>query len=137
MPATLHGSALNTPDVDAFAGKMVPGAVLTDAPVQRADGQASWLLRETGADFTLLVFGDAPAWTQALEHVRTISIGRDLLDVQGLVAQRLDASPGCAYLIRPDQHVAARWRQPSEAAVRAALATATAQSRAVAVATAA
>ena len=136
VPATLHGSALNTPDVDAFAGKMVPGAVLTDAPVQRADGQASWLLRETGADFTLLVFGDAPAWTQALEHVRTISIGRDLLDVQGLVAQRLDASPGCAYLIRPDQHVAARWRQPSEAAVRAALATATAQSRAAAVAVA-
>ena len=130
VPATLHGSALNTPDVDAFAGKMVPGAPLTDAPVQRADGQASWLLRETAADFTLLVFGEPPEWTQALPHVQTVSIGHDLIDVQGLVAQRLDATPGSAYLIRPDQHVAARWRQPSEAGVRAALATATAQSRA-------
>lgn len=134
VPATLHGSALNTPDVDAFAGRQVPGAPLTDAPVQRADGQPSWLLRETAADFTLLVFGDAPEWTQALEHVQTVSIGHDLIDLQGLVAQRLDATPGSAYLIRPDQHVAARWRQPSEAGVRAALATATAQSRVVATA---
>lgn len=130
VPATLHGSPLNTPDVDAFAGRQVPGAPLTDAPVQRADGQASWLLRETAADFTLLVFGEPPEWTQALPHVQTVSIGHDLIDVQGLVAQRLDATPGSAYLIRPDQHVAARWRQPSEAGVHAALATATARSRA-------
>ncbi len=136
VPATLHGSALNTPDVDVFAGQQVPGAALTDAPLQRADGQASWLLRETATDFTLLVFGELPAWAQQIEHLTPVSIGRDLLDVQGLVAQRLDASPGSAYLIRPDQHVAARWRQPSEAGVRAALATATAQSRAAVVATA-
>ena len=135
VPATLHGSALNTPDVDVFAGQQVPGAALTDAPVQRADGQPSWLLRETATDFTLLVFGELPAWAQQIEHLTPVSIGRDLLDVQGLVAQRLDASPGSAYLIRPDQHVAARWRQPSAAGVRAALATATAQSRAAAVAT--
>jgi len=58
--------------------------------------------------------------------VKAIGIGHDLLDPQGLVAQRLDAQPGTAYLIRPDQHVSARWRAPTEAAVRAALATATA-----------
>jgi 3-(3-hydroxy-phenyl)propionate hydroxylase len=128
VPATLTGSPLNTPDADAFAGKMVPGAPLTDAPVQRADGKASWLLRETASDFTLLVFGPVPAWARGLPHVTAISVGQDLKDVQGLVQQRLDATPGTAYLIRPDQHVAARWRQPSEAAVRTALATATAQS---------
>jgi 3-(3-hydroxy-phenyl)propionate hydroxylase len=121
---------LNTPDRDAFDSQQVPGAALTDAPVQRANGQATWLLRETAADFTLLVFGALPAWAHQLPHVRPLSIGQDLIDSQGLVAQRLGAKPGSAYLIRPDQHVAARWWSPSEALVRAALATATAQASA-------
>ncbi|MBY0455590.1 MAG: FAD-dependent oxidoreductase [Burkholderiaceae bacterium] len=124
VPAVLHHSTLNTPDIDSFVGTQVPGTVLLDAPVSRA-GQSSWLLRELGMDFTLLVFGPAPAWTHNLPHVQTLSIGADLIDVQGLAAQRLDARPGTAYLIRPDQHVCARWRAPTEAAVRAALATAT------------
>ncbi|MEY4755150.1 MAG: hypothetical protein RJA34_48 [Pseudomonadota bacterium] len=126
VPATLHTSTLNTPDVDSFAGKQVPGAVLTDAPVQRADGSPGWLLRELGPEFSLLVFGAAPAWAAQLPHIRTISVGSDLIDSQGLMAQRLDARDGTAYLIRPDQHVCARWRQPSQAAVLAAIATATA-----------
>ena len=134
VPATLTASSLNTPDVDRFAGRMVPGAPLTDAPVQRADGKVSWLLRETAVDFTLLVFGEVPDWARDLPHVTPVSIGRDLLDVQGLVRERLDGSPGTAYLIRPDQHVAARWRQACEAVVRAALATATARSAAVVIA---
>lgn len=125
LPATLHGSPLNTPDVDAFAGTQVPGAVLLDAPVSRA-GQPSWLLRELGPDFTLLVFGAAPAWAHSLPHTQVVSVGTDVIDVRGLAAQRLDAQPGTAYLIRPDQHVCARWRQPTEAAARAALARATA-----------
>jgi 3-(3-hydroxy-phenyl)propionate hydroxylase len=125
VPATLHNSSLNTPDQDAFAGTQVPGAVLFDAPVTRA-GTPSWLLRELGPDFTLLVFGAAPAWAADLPHVKTILMSVDLMDAQGLAVQRLDAQPGTAYLIRPDQHVCARWRAPTEAAVRAALATASA-----------
>lgn len=131
VPATLHDSSLNTPDAERFAGHQVPGASLSDAPLQRADGRASWLLRELASDFTLLVFGPVPSWAAGLAHVQALSIGADLQDVQGLAAQRLDATPGTAYLIRPDQHVCARWRQPTEAAVRAALATATAQCAAV------
>ena len=127
VPAILRHSPLNTPDRDAFDSQQVPGAALTDAPVQRANGQATWLLRETAADFTLLVFGALPAWAHQLPHVSPLSIGQDLIDSQGLVAQRLGAKPGSAYLIRPDQHVAARWWSPSEALVRAALATATAR----------
>jgi 3-(3-hydroxy-phenyl)propionate hydroxylase len=34
-----------------------------------------------------------------------------LRDVEGLAAARYDATPGTLYLIRPDQHVCARWRQ--------------------------
>ncbi|MDQ3058662.1 MAG: FAD-dependent oxidoreductase [Pseudomonadota bacterium] len=136
VPATLHHSPLNTPDSDSFAADtQVPGAVLLDAPVARA-GRASWLLRELGEDFTLLVFGPVPDWAENLPHTQALSIGDDLADVQGLVAQRLDAQPGTAYLIRPDQHVCARWRAPAEKAVRAALATATATASASASASA-
>jgi 3-(3-hydroxy-phenyl)propionate hydroxylase len=58
---------------------------------------------------------------------RVLSVGGDVEDVQGLLAQRYDARPGTVYLIRPDQHVAARWRRFDAAKVRAALRRATAQ----------
>ncbi|HEX7439725.1 MAG TPA: FAD-dependent oxidoreductase [Caldimonas sp.] len=121
VPATLHDSALNTADADTFAGAMVPGAVAADAPLARA-AEPTWLLHEIGPDFTLLVFGAAPDWSGALP-LRMVTIGATgLCDSQGLATQRYDARPGSAYLIRPDQHVCARWREPGEAGVRAALA---------------
>ncbi len=116
VPATLHGSPLNTPDIDDFAGLMVPGAVCADAPVLR-DGQAGWFLEGLGDDFTLLCFDRGP--TDALV------VGRDLIDAEGLLAQRYDARPGTCYLLRPDQHVAARWRRHDPDLVQAALARAT------------
>jgi 3-(3-hydroxy-phenyl)propionate hydroxylase len=112
VPATLHGSPLSTPDRDVFAGAMVPGAPCADAPL--AEG---WLLRRLRGDFTLMVFGAAPPWAAGL--------GIDVLPVpepHALLAARYDARPGTAYLIRPDQHVAARWRAPDLASVRDALA---------------
>jgi 3-(3-hydroxy-phenyl)propionate hydroxylase len=121
VPATLHGSVLNTVDADDFTGAMVPGAVAADAPLARG-AEATWLLHEIGPDFTLLVFGEAPDWSSALP-LRVVTIdATDLRDAQGLATQRYDARPGSAYLIRPDQHVCARWRAPGEAGVRAALA---------------
>ncbi|RZJ13185.1 MAG: FAD-dependent oxidoreductase [Acidovorax sp.] len=125
VPATLHTSPLNTPDIDAFAGTQVPGAVLLDAPLAR-QGQPTWLLRALGPEFTLIVFGAAPAWAFGMPQVQVLQIGVDVLDTEGLANQRLDALPGTAYLVRPDQHVCARWRAPAQAAVRAALARATA-----------
>jgi 3-(3-hydroxy-phenyl)propionate hydroxylase len=125
VPAVLHSSPLNTPDEDEFSPRQQPGTVVLDAPVTR-DGQASWLLRELGEDFTLLVDGPAPAWADELPWVKVISLGHDLIDARGLVTQRLDSRPGSTYLIRPDQHVCARWRAPTLMAVRAALDRATA-----------
>src|SRR5450631_487927 len=88
VPATLHGSTLNTPDAEAFAGRMVPGAAAADAPVVRADGSSSWLLRELGTGFTALVAegteSDAPARSiQDLDGLETsvkvlrVAIGPD------------------------------------------------------------
>ena len=48
-----------------------------------------------------------------------------LEDPRGIAAQRYDAKPGTVYLLRPDQHVAARWRALDAAKVRAAVARAT------------
>jgi 3-(3-hydroxy-phenyl)propionate hydroxylase len=58
---------------------------------------------------------------------RLLSIpGMDVIvDTQGLVAKRYDATPGTTYLLRPDQHVVARWRSLNANAVQAALARAT------------
>ncbi|HNT39523.1 MAG TPA: FAD-dependent oxidoreductase [Rubrivivax sp.] len=120
VPATLDGSVLNTADVDGFTTLLRPGAVAADAPLSR-EGRATWLLRELGPDFTLLVFGAAPAWAAELGVQVLAFDGNALHDAQGLAAQRYDAAPGTAYLIRPDHHIAARWRAPTAAAVRAAL----------------
>jgi 3-(3-hydroxy-phenyl)propionate hydroxylase len=72
----------------------------------------------------LLCFGPLPAAELRCGGVaaRVLSVGRDLLDAEGLLAQRYDGRPGTVYLIRPDQHVAARWRAFDAAAVQAALA---------------
>ena len=132
MPTTHRASALSTPDRDAFTGAMVPGAPAADAPVESA-GQSGWLLDRLGGRFELVLFDTNDAdtdrfATELREDLRVTRIrerpgGRegDLHDAVGLAAQRYDARPGTAYLLRPDQHVAARWRAPTIAEVRAAL----------------
>ncbi|WP_140630694.1 FAD-dependent oxidoreductase [Methylibium rhizosphaerae] len=119
VPATLHDSSLNTPDTDSFEGAMVPGAPAADAPLS-IDGRRTWLLRELAQGFTLLVWDALPAWADGLPLKRLVLSPAQ--DPQGCLARRYDLQPGTAYLLRPDQHVCARWRQPAEAVVRAALA---------------
>jgi 3-(3-hydroxy-phenyl)propionate hydroxylase len=128
-PTPYVNSSLNTPDEEAFAGLMKPGSNCADAPV-RHQGQPAWLLNVLntlhgpGGGFTLLAFGERPAVESVAEGgviARVLSVGGDVDDAEGLLAQRYDARPGTVYLIRPDQHVAARWRALDAAKVRAAL----------------
>lgn len=131
VPSTLHGSVLNTADADVFEGTLVPGAPAADAPIACTDGSAGWLLRELNpAGFSALVFGDdsgggdlaersARAVAEADPAVKVLRIA--LSSAHALATQRYDARPGTVYLLRPDQHVCARWRQPDTRAVRAAL----------------
>jgi len=129
-PATYADSVLNTPDADDFSGRMAPGAPCLDAPVGVA-GEDGWLLNQLGNRFVGLHFaenGAVPAATakafEALARgdvpIEVLSVGVDFEDVKGLVAERYDARPGTFYLIRPDQHVAARLRTVDAAAITAA-----------------
>jgi 3-(3-hydroxy-phenyl)propionate hydroxylase len=125
VPATLHGSPLNTPDADVFGGRMVPGAPAADAPIVRADGSSGWLLRELPTRFTALVFGEGEAAERSLQAIAEADLPLHVLRIAAageadLAAKRYDARAGTVYLLRPDQHVCARWRQPSAPALRAA-----------------
>ena len=120
-PTRYANSPLNTPDCDTFAATMAPGAPCADAPLEIA-GQPGWLLDQLGRGFTLLSFGaGAQPVSVAGLQTQVLELGRDLLDPQGLLAQRYDGQSGTVYLIRPDQHVAARWRRFDAQAVQAAL----------------
>ena len=145
---TLVDSPLSTPDADAFTGAMVPGAVAADAPVM-VEGKPDWLLRHVGGRFVALHFSDG---ADAIDRPTTASIpsreaeirlprihpllvtahsseaAREphaLVDTDGLLAARYDARPGTTYLLRPDQHVCARWRRYDASALAAAAARAT------------
>ncbi|MEO7885757.1 MAG: FAD-dependent oxidoreductase [Polaromonas sp.] len=123
VPATLQGSPLSTADVDHFEGRMVPGAAAADAPLVHADGKARWLLRELSPTrFTALVFGDE-ALAHALRgsHAQLHIVGIAANSAHALALQRYDAKPGTVYLLRPDQHVCARWRQASLRTICAAI----------------
>jgi 3-(3-hydroxy-phenyl)propionate hydroxylase len=116
LPSTYRASPLNTPDSEPFEGPMVPGAPALDAPLGE-----DWLLRRLGGGFTLLHFGAAaPAMPETLPEIRVVNLSPEE-DAGGVAAARYDARPGTTYLIRPDQHVCARWRRFDPQAVRAAL----------------
>jgi len=136
VPAILAGSRLNTPDDDAFVGRMVPGAPMADGPVTGPRGD--WLLQYLGGGFDLVVFGDGvpdgAARDLARDPVpcRLVQVGGVpcdgrvvIQDKERLIAARYDARQGTCYLVRPDQHVCARWRTFDLAAVRRAIARAT------------
>jgi 3-(3-hydroxy-phenyl)propionate hydroxylase len=128
-PTPYLDSSLNTPDRDAFAGRMLPGTNCSDAPV-RDQGRDGWLLSRLGGRFVAMTFVADPG-VRRIEAggigCEVLVIGRDVEDCAGLVAARYDGAPGTTYLIRPDQHVAARWRRFDAAEIARAIDRATAR----------
>ena len=107
-------SPLNTPDEsDSVWDGIRPGSVALDAPTTNG-----WLLAALGAEsFTLLSRGFAG---KPIDGVRTIDL--DMIgDPQKLIEARYDLRDGSAYLIRPDQYVAGRWRTPTDEAIERAV----------------
>jgi 3-(3-hydroxy-phenyl)propionate hydroxylase len=116
--ATVYDTPLSTPDEESFKGSARLGAPAPDATMRTRNGD-SHLLDSTPGAFTLLYVKDGAA-PQVPEGIGLSVIGEDLVDTDGLFGQRFDATPGAAYLLRPDQHLCARWRHYDAGKVAAA-----------------
>lgn len=127
-PTPYAESPLNTADDAVWKGRMAPGTCAADAPIS-VNGEDGWLLELLGGGFTLLVINAEATDMNVDAGVHSpelVVAGRDFKDGNGLVSERYDAKQGAVYLIRPDQHVAARWRSFEPDRIRAALVRATA-----------
>jgi len=114
-----------------FSAGPSPGSVLIDARLTIGEGghrRSGHLTELLGPCFTLLSFCDSlPSALCALDaslgargipwklipvfRIDAPHAGLHGIDERGEVAQRYDARPGTAYLIRPDGHVLARWHR--------------------------
>jgi 3-(3-hydroxy-phenyl)propionate hydroxylase len=134
QPCTLDGSPLNTPDEDDFDPEMRPGSVCRDAPIT-IEGEPGWLLNHIGNRFSLLLT-HGPETDLMLEKLKdhhdlqliTVSFDHDgplpstkVEDTAGLIGESYQLQDGTCYLIRPDQHVCARWRKPDGTKVLTAI----------------
>jgi 3-(3-hydroxy-phenyl)propionate hydroxylase len=112
VPAIYENSALSSPD--GFAADdtplLRPGAAALDAPIG-----LGWLLPALGDEFAVVSFSPNGMPCVGVDGMRTLSVSDQL------ACKRYGAAADPAvYLMRPDQHVAARWRQAGAAEIAAA-----------------
>jgi 3-(3-hydroxy-phenyl)propionate hydroxylase len=123
---SVYDTPLSTDDAEEWRAGPPPGAHLLDAPLATASGEAAYLtdaFNAAGRGFTLLELANGAA-VDVPDGVAHLRVGNDapLRDAAGLFAQRYDATPGSAWLLRPDGYVAARFRHPTRDAIAAAVA---------------
>ncbi len=142
----LRGSPLSTPDSSDFNGGPASGETVPDLTL--ASPQTLSVTNLQGiivTGFTGLYFaGHSDIQEETLaalnrlvkSHKLRIVVLREcegghhppahgipeIADHDGVLHQRFAAAAGCFYLVRPDHHIAARWRTLNEGAVTAALA---------------
>jgi 3-(3-hydroxy-phenyl)propionate hydroxylase len=105
-PTPYLNSPLSTEDQDEWRGGVSPGSACLDAPLND-----DWLLLNLGGSFKILNFG-APV---NCGDIPILSIPND-----GIAAVRYDCEQSGTYLVRPDQVVAARWRNANPESIQAA-----------------
>lgn len=111
VPAILEETELNGPDTNILPERTRVGAVLSDAPA--GDG---WLLDQVGGEFMLLALNCAAPQGLPLKAL-------ELKAAPGtpLAVRYLADAPQAVYLVRPDQHIAARWCTVDDVQIKAAL----------------
>ena len=131
-PHNYISSSLVSKDDDRFSGQGIsPGQPAADAPITIGK-KKSWLIDELGIGFCLIAFVREEMTVQLVSNFLNVLCGelelvqkvlviasrkmkmeggqRLLFDTRDLAFERWAASDGTIYLIRPDHHVAARWR---------------------------
>lgn len=129
---SVYDSPLSTPDNDTWLAGPRPGAQMVDAPLMSATDQAIHLTQVRKAFDGFVLLQAMNGANTDISACQSIQIGTDapLRDPSGLFAKRYDVSEGAAYLLRPDGYVAARFKKPTDAGVKAAIARASARTEA-------
>ncbi|WP_050928734.1 FAD-dependent oxidoreductase [Aestuariivita boseongensis] len=124
VPCSLEGFDLQTPGTAQIA----PGRPAVDAPLSGPDGD-TWLIEEVQGQFTLVGFGDVTL--PQIAGLKRIGINQRA-DYPCFTAKANHAmrryGADIAYLFRPDGHVCAVFKKPSQAEVQNAMDRAMAQS---------
>lgn len=129
-PHDYHESILNATNDDnaKFTAGPAHGMPLQNIRL----GENDYLFDHLGAAFHLLYFTDQAVPESILQQVAdleeqgipiqvlSIGSGQNLVDSAEHFAKRYDAQSGTAYLVRPDQHVCARWKNVTAEQVKAA-----------------
>lgn len=130
-PHDYHESILNAANDDnaKFTAGPAHGMPLQNIRL----GENDYLFDHLGAAFHLLYFTDQAVPESILQQVAdleeqgipiqvlSIGSGQNLVDSAEHFAKRYDAQSGTAYLVRPDQHVCARWKNVTAEQVKAAV----------------
>ncbi len=107
LPAVYDGSPLNGPDCAGMPARTRPGAPASDAPVA-----GGWLIDRLGSGFRIVTIDTEAPEDLEVDGIEILRITLSSLDdPSGALRERyLGDAKTAVYLIRPDQHVAARWK---------------------------
>lgn len=119
VPCRYEGSMLNGPDTLKGPTVTSVGGACVDAPLAHG-----FLLNMLGGDFTLLAINCAVPDFHVMDGIklRLLELSTAADDPTGALSERyLGTAEQAMYLIRPDQHIAARWRAPDASEIASAL----------------
>jgi len=119
VPCVYDGFAQFGPDALQGPPQTRPGAPCVDAPLAHG-----YLLERMPSGFLMLAINTSAPELDAVDDVPLTTLALDLGtdDPTGAVEQRyLSGQPTAVYLIRPDQHVVARWAKATRSDIVSAL----------------